>query len=48
MNYFKYGMVMFFSMDGFREMNSFHSSGSIFPSPFVSTSLKVFTDTKQK
>jgi hypothetical protein len=32
---------MFFIREGFLDTNSFHSSGSIFPSPFKSASLNV-------
>uniref|UniRef100_A0A2P2MIU2 Calcineurin B-like protein 4-1 n=1 Tax=Rhizophora mucronata TaxID=61149 RepID=A0A2P2MIU2_RHIMU len=40
---FKYGKVMFFIREGFLDTNSFHSSTSIFPSPFVSASLNVLS-----
>lgn len=41
-NYFKYGIVMFFNKEGLCATNSFHSSISIFPSPFKSASSNVY------
>jgi hypothetical protein len=40
--YFKYGIVIFLSKDGFWATNFSHSSGSILPSPFKSASLKAY------
>lgn len=39
--YFRYGSVIFLIRDGFWDTNSFHSSMSIFPSPFLSASSNV-------
>jgi len=38
---------MFFIREGFFNTNSFHSSGSIFPSPFKSASLNVCGKTQK-
>lgn len=40
--YFKYGIVIFFSMEGFLATRASHSSRSIFPSPLKSASSNVY------
>ena len=47
-SYFKYGIVMYFSKDGFWSTNTFHSSMSIFPSPLQSASSNVYENSKSK